>query len=72
MERKRLTASAALLKDRIILNYDGNINNNQTNYNQKLKIFLATGAPGVLPAACRIYPRRTSEISMTQNPANSE
>ena len=34
MERKRLTASAAFLDDRIILDYDGSINNNQTNCNK--------------------------------------
>ena len=34
IERKRLTASAAFLDDRIILDYDGSINNNQTNCNK--------------------------------------
>ena len=34
MERKRLTASAAFLGYRIILDYDGSINNNQTNCNK--------------------------------------
>ena len=34
MERRRLTASAAFLGYRIILDYDGSINNNQTNCNK--------------------------------------
>ena len=46
MERRRLTASAAFLGYRIILDYDGSINNNQTNCNGKLKRFLAFHAPG--------------------------
>ena len=47
-EKLRLTASAAFLGYRIILDYDGSINNNQTNCNGKLKIFLALNAPGFL------------------------
>ena len=48
MERKRLTASAAFLDKRIILDYDWSINNNQTNCNRILKIFLAFNTPGFL------------------------
>ena len=47
-EKLRLTASAAFLGYRIILDYDGSINNNQTNCNGKLKRFLAFNAPGFL------------------------
>ena len=47
-EKLRLTASASFLGYRIILDYDGSINNNQTNCNGKLKGFLAFNTPGFL------------------------
>ena len=48
MERERLTASAAFLDYRIILDYDGSINNDQTNCSGELKRYLAFHAPGFL------------------------
>lgn len=55
-EKLRLTASAAFHIDRIILDYDGNINNIQTNCGSKLKIFLAFNTPG-FPFVWGILPR---------------